>query len=54
MQNVEKQKMSVADLTLTGHSEAAEFALGMSSAGPLVASGGQDANVRNMTLNPKP
>ena len=37
--------MSVADLVLEGHTEQAEFALGVSSAEPLVASGGRDTNV---------
>ena len=39
------QVLSVPDLTLTGHSENAEFALSISSAAPIIASGGQDTNV---------
>lgn len=39
------KRLSVPDLTLTGHTENAEFALSTSSAGPFVASGGQDTNV---------
>ena len=42
----QRQQMSVADLVLKGHSDLAEFALGVSSAEPLVASGGRDTNVR--------
>ena len=34
------------DLELEGHTNLAEFALGVSSAEPLVASGGRDTNVR--------
>ena len=41
-----RQQMSVADLVLEGHTDLAEFALGVSSAEPLVASGGRDTNVR--------
>ena len=36
---------SVADLVLEGHKEVAAFALGVSSAAPLAASGGRDAQV---------
>lgn len=39
----------MADLVLEGHKEAAEFALGVSSAAPLAASGGRDAQVRGRT-----
>ena len=39
--------MSVPDLVLEGHTDLAEFALGVSSAEPLVASGGRDTNVRH-------
>jgi len=39
------KRLSVPDLTLTGHTENAEFALSTSSAAPYVASGGQDTNV---------
>ena len=38
--------MSVPDLVLEGHSDIAEFAVGVSSKQPLVASGGRDTNVR--------
>ncbi len=40
-----RQQMSVPDLVLEGHTDQAEFALGVSSAEPLVASGGRDTNV---------
>ena len=36
----------MADLVLEGHAETAQFALGCSSAKPLVASGGEDQRVR--------
>lgn len=36
---------STPDLELIGHEDDAEFALGMCSAEPLVASGGKDKNV---------
>lgn len=36
---------SKADIVLTGHDDIAEFALGLSSAEPMVASGGRDTNV---------
>jgi len=42
------KRLSVPDLTLTGHTENAEFALSTSSAAPYVASGGQDTNVSNL------
>ena len=38
-------RLSVADLTLTGHRKDAKFAVAISSAEPLVASGGEDAEV---------
>ena len=41
----QRQQMSVPDLVLEGHTDLAEFALGVSSAEPLVASGGRDTNV---------
>ncbi len=37
--------LSVPDLTLVGHTADAEFALGISTSEPLVASGGQDKDV---------
>ncbi|KAK9838348.1 hypothetical protein WJX81_006464 [Elliptochloris bilobata] len=37
--------LSVADLTLIGHTADAEFALGVATAAPLVASGGKDKSV---------
>lgn len=40
-----RQQMSVPDLVLDGHTDIAEFALGISSKEPLVASGGRDTNV---------
>lgn len=40
-----KQNDSVADMVLTGHTDIAEFAEGISNAAPLVASGGRDTNV---------
>ena len=45
-QGEDRQRLSVADLVLTGHDEVAQFALGMSSAQPLVASGGNDCQAR--------
>jgi hypothetical protein len=42
--------MSVPDLELEGHTNLAEFALGVSSAEPLVASGGRDTNVRRQRV----
>lgn len=36
---------SKADIVLTGHEDIAEFAVGLSSAEPMVASGGRDTNV---------
>ena len=36
---------SIPDLELVGHTDDAEFALGMCSSEPLVASGGKDKNV---------
>lgn len=38
-------ELSVPDLILEGHTDNAQFALGCSTAEPLVASGGQDTNV---------
>ena len=35
----------MADVVLTGHTDIAEFAEGISNAAPLVASGGRDTNV---------
>ena len=46
MQGDDKKRVSVADLVLEGHSQTAQFALGCSSAQPLVASGGEDQRVR--------
>lgn len=46
-QGEDKQRTSIPDLILTGHSDIADFALGMSSAEPLVASGGKDKKVGN-------
>mmetsp|Transcript_6765 Transcript_6765/g.19508 ORF Transcript_6765/g.19508 Transcript_6765/m.19508 type:complete len:559 (-) Transcript_6765:257-1933(-) len=40
-----KNQDSTADIVLTGHEDIAEFAVGLSSAQPLVASGGRDTNV---------
>ena len=45
MQGSSKQNDSVADVVLTGHTDIAEFAEGISNAAPLVASGGRDTNV---------
>ncbi len=45
-QGDELQKLSIPDLVLVGHEQVAAFALGMSSAKPLVASGGEDQKVR--------
>ncbi|KAK9818074.1 hypothetical protein WJX72_006679 [[Myrmecia] bisecta] len=45
-----KKELSVPDLTLTGHTDDAEFALGMGSAAPLVASGGKDKMVLMWSL----
>ena len=42
-----KAKLSTPDLVLEGHTDNAQFALGCSMAEPLVASGGQDTNVRH-------
>ena len=44
-QGEDRQRLSVADLVLTGHEQVAQFALGMSTAQPLVASGGNDCQV---------
>lgn len=44
-QGSSKQNDSVADMVLTGHTDIAEFAEGISNAAPLVASGGRDTNV---------
>lgn len=43
--NEDRRKPSTADLILEGHTDNAEFALGTSTAEPLVASGGKDTNV---------
>ncbi|KAK9855790.1 hypothetical protein WJX84_011228 [Apatococcus fuscideae] len=40
-----KAKLSEPDLTLVGHTDNAEFALGMANPEPLVASGGKDSKV---------
>ena len=37
--------LSVPDLTLVGHTADAEYALGVATVQPLVASGGKDKNV---------
>ena len=37
--------LSVPDLTLVGHTDDAEYALGVATVQPLVASGGRDKNV---------
>ena len=39
---------STPDLELVGHTDDAEFALGMCSSEPLVASGGKDTNVSEL------
>lgn len=44
-QGASKNQDSVADIVLAGHDDIAEFAVGLSSAAPLVASGGRDTNV---------
>lgn len=44
-QGASKNQDSVADIVLAGHDDIAEFAVGLSSAAPLVASGGRDMNV---------
>lgn len=44
-QSTSVKQQSVPDLVLVGHTEPAEFALSLSSAAPLVASGGRDTNV---------
>lgn len=44
-QSTSSKQQSVADLVLTGHTDNAEFALGVSDAAPLAASGGRDAQV---------
>ena len=41
---------SIPDLELVGHTDDAEFALGMCSAEPLVASGGKDKNVSPLSF----
>ena len=51
MQGASKQNDSVADVVLTGHTDIAEFAEGISNAAPLVASGGRDTNVRSCLCN---
>ena len=45
-QGEDKKRVSTADLVLVGHEENAQFALGCSSARPLVASGGEDQQAR--------
>lgn len=44
-QDEDRMRLSVADLTLVGHKNDAKFAVAISSAEPLVASGGEDAEV---------
>ncbi len=44
-QGEQLQQLSIPDLILGGHEAVAAFALGMSSAAPLVASGGTDQKV---------
>ena len=46
LQGKDKQRLSLADLTLIGHTEDAKFAVAISNAEPLVASGGDDTEVR--------
>ncbi len=41
---------STPDLELVGHTDDAEFALGMCSSEPLVASGGKDTNVSDLRV----
>ena len=45
-QDEERMRLSVADLTLVGHRKDAKFAVAISTAEPLVASGGEDAEVQ--------
>jgi histone-binding protein RBBP4 len=45
LQSTSPKQQSVADLVLEGHKQNAEFALAISNAAPLVASGGKDAKV---------
>ena len=45
LQGDDRQRMSLADLVLTGHTEEARFAVAISSAEPLIASGGDDREV---------
>ena len=45
LQSTSSKQQSVADLVLEGHTQNAEFAVGISSAAPLVASGGKDKKV---------
>lgn len=51
VQKEEWNKLSEPDISLIGHTDIAEFALTTCSAGPLVASGGRDANVCFLYLN---
>lgn len=51
LQGSSKQNDSVADIVLTGHTDIAEFAEGISNAAPLVASGGRDTNVSCCSAN---
>lgn len=45
LQGQDKMRVSQADLVLVGHEEEAKFAVAISSAEPLVASGGDDTEV---------
>lgn len=45
VKSTSSKQQSVADLVLEGHTENAEFAVGCSTAAPLVASGGKDQKV---------
>ncbi len=45
------RKLSEPDLTLDGHTDDAEFALGMANPEPLVASGGKDCKVCPVILS---
>lgn len=45
LQGESKSQLSQADLVLRGHTEDAKFAVAISSAEPLVASGGDDTQV---------
>lgn len=50
VKSTSSKQQSVADLVLEGHTQNAEFAVGISSAAPLVASGGKDKKVRSACL----